>query len=94
VRYVHFLWALTFFGLPSDYTVYLHSIIFDICYHGNGGFTFSEVYNMPVHLRMFYYNKLVQAKQHEKSEIENSRGSKGGISRPNVSRPPGKVKMG
>jgi hypothetical protein len=43
---------------------------------------------------MFYYNKLVQAKQHEKSEIENSRGSKGGISRPNVSRPPGKVKMG
>lgn len=41
-----------------------------MCYHGNG-FTFSDIYNMPVHIRLFYYNKLVQAIKNENDRGES-----------------------
>jgi len=44
----------------------LHSHIFDLIYHGNGGFTFSDVYNMPIWTRKFYINKIIEFKQEEK----------------------------
>lgn len=48
--------------------------------YGNG-FTWSEVYTMPIHWRKFYYNKLLEAKKKEKSEIEKSQRKSNG---PNV----------
>jgi hypothetical protein len=56
-----------FFGLSLNYRQYLHSHIFDLIYHGNGGFTWSDVYNMPVWARKFYINKIIEFKQEEKS---------------------------
>ena len=35
-------------------------------YHGNGGFTHSDVYNFPVWARNFYVSKIVDFKQEEK----------------------------
>ena len=29
-----------------------------MCYHGNGGFNYTEIYNMPVWLRNFIYEQL------------------------------------
>jgi len=40
-----------------------------MCNYGNG-FTMMEVYNMPTHLRRFYYNKLVDTKNKENKEVE------------------------
>lgn len=60
---------LTFFGLASNHSIQLHSQIFDMCNYGNG-FTMMEVYNMPTHLRRFYYNKLVDTKNKENKEVE------------------------
>jgi len=37
-----------------------------LIYHGNGGFTFSDVYNMPIWTRKFYINKIIEFKQEEK----------------------------
>ena len=37
--------------------------------HGNG-FTWSEVYTMPIHWRRFYFNKLLDAKKKEKAEYD------------------------
>ena len=54
-----------FFGLTPDYRQYLHSHIFDLIYHGNGGFNFSDVYNMPVWARKFYVNKIIKFKEDE-----------------------------
>lgn len=48
----------------------LHGQIFDLCYYGNG-FIYSDVYNMPVHIRSFYYNKLIQSKKAEKEKMES-----------------------
>ena len=38
---------------------------FDLIYHGNGGFTWSDVYNMPIWARRFYIGKIVEFKTAE-----------------------------
>ena len=59
-----------FFGLTPNYRKQLHSHIFDLIYHGNGGFTFSDVYNMPVWARTFYIGKIVEFKEAQNAEYE------------------------
>ena len=63
----------------------LHSQIFDLCYYGNG-FIYSDVYQMPVHIRNFYYNKLIESKKAEKEQTEKSRKNSGQSKRPNTSK--------
>ena len=41
---------------------------------GNG-FSITELYHMPTRLRLFYYNKLVEAKKKENDEIEKTNRS-------------------
>jgi hypothetical protein len=55
---------LGFFGLPNNYSVLLHTQIFELCYYGNG-FTQEGIYKLPVHIRMFYYRQLADAKKKE-----------------------------
>jgi len=57
---------LTFFGLGPNYRPQIYDQIFDLMYYGNMGFNFTELYNMPVFLRNYYYRKLVDVKKKEK----------------------------
>ena len=43
--------------------------------HYGNGFTVMELYQMPTRLRMFYYNKLVEAKKKESEEVEKGNKS-------------------
>ena len=38
----------------------------------SNGFTMMELYKMPTYLRMFYYNRLVDAKKKEADEVKKS----------------------
>jgi hypothetical protein len=38
----------------------------------SNGFTWSEVYYMPVYLRRFYFNKLVEMKKKEAEEMKKA----------------------
>jgi hypothetical protein len=38
---------------------------------GNG-FTWRDVYTMPTKLRRFYFNKLIELKKEEKSQIDSA----------------------
>jgi len=53
---------LTFFGLTSDLAsqarVNLFNQIHEIVFHGQGGYDWETVYNMPIWLRMFTFNKM------------------------------------
>ena len=40
-------------------------------YHGNG-FTHSDVYDMPIYLRNFYYKELVDVRKKENDEMEKA----------------------
>ena len=53
-------------------------------YHGKG-FTWSELYNMPVWLRNFYYKKIEEAMKAQKKANEN--GNKNKSMPPKISRP-------
>lgn len=54
--------GLTFFGLTSDlapqHRVNLFSQIHEIVFHGQGGYDWETVYNMPIWLRKFTFNKM------------------------------------
>jgi len=73
--------GLGFFTLPNDYSLQLHNQLWEMVNYGNG-FTWSEVYTMPIHWRRFYFKKLVDSKKKEKQEVDkvNKKGSSNGPS--------------
>lgn len=73
----------TFFGLGPAYRPALHKTIFQIVYHSGGGFSFSDVYNLPIWMRRFYMKELEE--QMKKENDAQKRASKG---RGSNSKPP------
>jgi hypothetical protein len=71
-----------FFGLNLEYKLGLHQEIFSICYAGKGGFTFNEIYSMPVHLRRYYLKQLSDVIERENKQAEDISTKKMGS--PNV----------
>ena len=60
-----------FFCRGPEYKLGLHKEIFSLCYHGQGGFSWDDVYNLPIHLRRFYImeiNKIVEQRNKAESE--------------------------
>ena len=49
---------LTFFGLTSEYRAAIFSQIHEIVFNGQGGYDYETVYNMPIWLRKFTFQKL------------------------------------
>ena len=64
--------GLTFFGQPPSNRAAIHEELFNIAYYGNG-FSHDELYNMPIPLRRFYAQKLIDAKNKEAEIIEDAR---------------------
>lgn len=65
-----FLYLLTFFGLTSSYRVYVFSQIHEIVFHGNGGYDWDTVYNMPLWLRKFTFEKIKEHYEKQQEEID------------------------
>jgi hypothetical protein len=67
--------GLAFFGLTPDTTSYSRSNLFkqihQIVFHGNGGYDWHTVYNMPIWLRRFTFQQMQTYYAEEKSAIEN-----------------------
>lgn len=64
----------------------MHNQLFEMVYYGKG-FTWTELYDMPVWLRKFYYKKTIEAKEKEKKNQESLKSKKSStpkISKPNV----------
>ena len=61
-----------FFGQPPSNRAAIHEELFNIAYYGNG-FNHSELYNMPIPLRRFYAQKLIDAKNKESKQIDEIR---------------------
>lgn len=74
-----------FFGLTTDYKLGLHEEIFSLCYYGKGGFTWNEVYELPIHLRRYYIQQISKAIE-ERNKAEKSEAAKAKRSAPTFSR--------
>lgn len=74
-----------FFGLTADYDQRVMDQIFDLTVNLNAGdysltsnFTFTELYEMPVNLRSYYYLKFANLKAElQKIASENAQKNKG-----------------
>ena len=60
---------LTFFGLTPEHRFLLFSEIHDIVFHGNGGYDWYTIYNMPIWLRKFTYNKIKDYHTPKKDDV-------------------------
>jgi len=81
--------VLTFFGLTSTHRFNLFSQIHEIVFHGKGGYDWDTVYNMPIWLRKFTFNKLKEFYDKEQEAIDNQNNqltnkSAGEIAKPNI----------
>ena len=57
-----------------------------MCYNSQGGFTWRDVYLMPVYLRSFYVKQLIEAKKKEEAEMKKAQNKSKTPSMPNISR--------
>ena len=84
--------GLTFFGLTPDTVPQSRSAIFtqihEIVFHGKGGYDWETIYNMPIWLRRFTFNKINEFYKVENNQIEKTQN--GGKSK-NLIDPSGKV---
>ncbi len=76
--------GLAFFGLTptsaKEYRVKFLSQIHEICFFGQGGYSWTEVYDMPLWLRKFVYGKIKQHYDKQVEQIEQAKKS----SKPNT----------
>lgn len=72
--------GLTFFGLTFDIAAQARASIFtqihEIVFHGKGGYDWHTIYDMPIWLRRFTFNKIQEFYHSEKDAYENK--GKGG----------------
>lgn len=68
--------GLVFFGLTSNsakkYRTTFLTQIHEICFYGQGGYSWTEVYAMPLWLRKFTYGKI---KEHYDKQAEQRKQS-------------------
>ena len=62
----------TFFGLTPKYKVGIQEQIFDLVYHSQGGFSYQDVYHMPIYLRVFYIKKMSKMFKTQKEEHDKA----------------------
>jgi hypothetical protein len=74
--------GLTFFGLTLDVVpearAALFSQIHEICFHGQGGYQWETIYNMPTWLRKFTFKKIqdFHNKQNEQMKSQTKSNEK------------------
>lgn len=61
-----------FFGLIPEYKFQVYQEIHDLVYHGNGGFIYSEVYQMPIHIRRYHIRKIDTLHKQQKEDMEKA----------------------
>ena len=66
---------LAFFGLTSNQApqirISLFTQIHEIVFHGQGGYDWNTIYNMPIWLRKFTFHKMQEYYDKQKSESES-----------------------
>jgi hypothetical protein len=64
-RTLHYQLPLAFFGLSLEHRKALFDQIHQIVFHGQGGYSFNDVYDMPIWLRKYTFS---QMKEHYESK--------------------------
>jgi hypothetical protein len=79
--------GLTFFGLAPEHRTGIFTQIHEIVYHGNGGYNWETVYNMPIWLRRFTFRKIQDYIDKQNEEIEKRNKTMTNPTKAEVARP-------
>lgn len=60
----------------------MHKQIFELSYFSNGAVNVTIAYELPIHLRNFYYKQLQSIKEEEANQYKSKPSSQNKISRP------------
>jgi hypothetical protein len=86
--------GLSFFGLTYDIAPQARANLFkqihEIVFHGNGGYDWNTIYNMPIWLRKYTFNEIRNYYEEQKDAAEGKQSSGG---RQTVISADGKVKV-
>ena len=87
--------GLSFFGLTYDVAPQVRANLFkqihEIVFHGNGGYDWNTIYNMPIWLRKYTFNEIRNYYEEQKDAAEGKQSNGGG--RQTVIGSDGKVKV-
>lgn len=94
---------LIFFGLTPktapQYRMNTLTEVHDLVFHGNGGYIWSDVYNMPIYLRRFalskikeHFDKVNKANSPKDSGSKTVVDSSGKVKSPQFTKPSSKYK--
>jgi hypothetical protein len=71
--------GLAFFGLTFEIAPQARAAVFtqihEICFHGKGGYDWNTVYNMPIWLRRFTFNKINEYYVEKNKQLEEQSNS-------------------
>ena len=79
----------TFFGLTRKYKLNVADQIFDLTYHSKGAFSYTEVRDMPVYMRLYYIrklNKFFEERNKEQEKVTKQMQSKSRSMAPKIKR--------
>ncbi len=79
---------LAFFGLNLEYKNIVLEEVHSLCYHGNGGFTHSEVYNMPIRYRHYHLKKIAEFIEKQSEAMRGDKEITEDTKLPNKVQPP------
>jgi hypothetical protein len=79
--------GLAFFGLTPEHRVGIFTQIHEIVYHGNGGYDWETVYNMPLWLRKFTFRKIQDWFDKQNAEIEKQKNKMTNTTKAEIARP-------
>ena len=65
------LLGLHFFGLTSKYRISIFQQIHEIVFYGKGGYSWNDVYNMPIWLRNFTFKNIKEYYDNQNSNSDN-----------------------
>lgn len=74
-RAYSFLLTFPFFTLGPDYRAALFKQIHQIVFHGKGGYSWSDVYGMPIWLRNFTFKEINEFYEKEKEAYDRANNS-------------------
>lgn len=81
----------TFFGFKPEDRPTLHENIFNMLWHGEGRWTWDEIYEMPIFLRRFYVkqiNKILTERQQQQEERLKAAQSRNSVAKQPLPRKP------
>lgn len=70
-RTSHSLSPLAFFGLTPEHRRYIFDQIHQITFHGQGGYSFTEVYELPIHIRKYVFHQIKEHYDKQNKQNEN-----------------------